>query len=216
MEELKIVLVIALVVAFVALIMGFMALSKAKKALEKTDKERIRKYSKDVFDQQIVFYFNQKVKKMIREEFVRQHTLLVSTSKPKETAAPKEKKAEPQPVKKEPESLVKQVSEQPKENNDTSVTFYTGSYKTGSFLHITTTPDEKTIFTIDADSAESSEGVLDIDVNAYNKIAQTPEFLEGACDCSGSGSRVVVLEKGVVVKENGVWIVKNPIVAEFK
>ena len=120
MEELKIVLVIALVVAFVALIMGFMALSKAKKALEKTDKERIRKYSKDVFDQQIDFYFNQKVKKMIREEFVRQHTLLVSTSKPKETAAPKEKKAEPQPVKKELEPLVKQVSEQPKENNDTS------------------------------------------------------------------------------------------------
>ena len=96
------------------------------------------------------------------------------------------------------------------------VTIYTGSYRTGSFRHTTLTPDEKTIFTITAESKDAVEGVLNIDVNAYDKIAQTPDYLEGACTYSGSGTQLQVIRTGTVYKDNGSWVVNDPIIAEFK
>jgi hypothetical protein len=56
---------------------------------------------------------------------------------------------------------------------------------------------KKTIFTITAESKDAVEGVLNIDINAFDKIILTPDYLEGACTYSGSGSQLRVIQPGL-------------------
>ena len=95
------------------------------------------------------------------------------------------------------------------------VTLYTGICKDGAFKHVTTVPDSKTIYTIYADSKDAVTGILNVDQSAYDKIAQTPDYLQNACVYSGNGTQLKVTKTGTVLKENGTWVVKEPIVAEF-
>lgn len=219
MEEEKIILLITFCASILALIFAFAALRKAKRASSDTDRKRIADIANKAVDRQFDFYFNQKVRKMIREEIIVEQDRLARIAKQNEPKAPIEKKSESKPVKvntpaPKPVEVVQETKQEVKDTNN-PITLYTGSYFTGKFRVVTTIPDDKTIFTINADSEEAVEGVLDIDRNAYNKVAQTPDFIENACNLSGSGTQLKVIKKGVVIKENGEWVVKEPIIAEL-
>lgn len=219
MEEEKIILLITFCASILALILAFAAFRRAKRASEETDRKRIADIANKAVDRQFDFFFNQKVRKMIREEIIVEQDRLARIAKQNQPKVPAEKKSESKPVKvntpvPKPVEVVQEVKQEEKEFK-TPITLYTGSYITGKFRVVTTIPDDKTIFTINADSEDAVEGVLDIDINAYNKVAQTPDFIEIACNLSGSGTQLKVIKKGIVIKENGEWVVKEPIIAEL-
>lgn len=210
MNSTTIFLLAALILALIALVIAVFAFLKANKALEKSSRDRIDRLARKTFDQQFDTFYGQKIKNLVHDEFVKQQAKAVPV-----TSVPLSQDDDSSPAKTE-------GAEESKEEGPVEiqlpepVTIYTGSYRTGSFRHTTLTPDEKTIFTITAESKDAVEGVLNIDVNAYDKIAQTPDYLEGACTYSGSGTQLHVIQTGTVYKDNGSWVVKDPIIAEFK
>lgn len=214
MNSTTIFLLAALILAIVALAAAVLAFLKANKALEKSSRDRIDRLARKTFDQQFDTFYGQKIKNLVHDEFVKQQAKTVSVAK--DVASVPSSEGD------DNDSAETKVDEKAKEEGPVEiqlpepVTIYTGSYRTGSFRHTTLTPDEKTIFTITAESKDAVEGVLNIDVNAYDKIAQTPDYLEGACTYSGSGTQLHVIQTGTVYKDNGSWVVKDPIIAEFK
>lgn len=214
MNSTTIFLLAALILALIALSIAVFAFLKANKALEKSSRDRIDRLARKTFDQQFDTFYGQKIKNLVHDEFMKQQAKTVSVAK--DVASVPSSEGD------DNDSAETKVDEKAKEEGPVEiqlpepVTIYTGSYRTGSFRHTTLTPDEKTIFTITAESKDAVEGVLNIDVNAYDKIAQTPDYLEGACTYSGSGTQLQVIRTGTVYKDNGSWVVKDPIIAEFK
>lgn len=214
MNSTTIFLLAALILALIALAIAVFAFIKANKALEKSSRDRIDRLARKTFDQQFDTFYGQKIKNLVHDEFVKQQAKAVPVVKDV-TSVPLSQDDDSSPAKNE--GAEESKDEGPVEIQlPEPVTIYTGSYRTGSFRHTTLTPDEKTIFTITAESKDAVEGVLNIDVNAYDKIAQTPDYLEGACTYSGSGTQLHVIQTGTVYKDNGSWVVKDPIIAEFK
>ncbi len=214
MNSTTIFLLAALILAIIALAAAVLAFLKANKALEKSSRDRIDRLARKTFDQQFDTFYGQKIKNLVHDEFVKQQAKAGPVAKDVASAPSSEGN--------DNNSAETKVDEKAKDEGPVEiqlpepVTIYTGSYRTGSFRHTTHTPDEKTIFTIMAESKDAVEGVLNIDVNAYDKIAQTPDYLEGACTYSGSGTQLHVIQTGTVYKDNGSWVVKDPIIAEFK
>ena len=214
MNSTTIFLLAALILAIIALAAAVLAFLKANKALEKSSRDRIDRLARKTFDQQFDTFYGQKIKNLVHDEFVKQQAKAGPVAKNVASAPSSEGD--------DNNSAETKVDEKAKDEGPVEiqlpepVTIYTGSYRTGSFRHTTHTPDEKTIFTIMAESKDAVEGVLNIDVNAYDKIAQTPDYLEGACTYSGSGTQLHVIQTGTVYKDNGSWVVKDPIIAEFK
>lgn len=95
------------------------------------------------------------------------------------------------------------------------VTLFAGSYMNGSFKRVSPTPDDRTIYTITAASEDAPEGVISIDLKAYDKLANTPDYMAGACIVSGNGSNVREVKSGTVKRENGQWIVAEQIEVEL-
>lgn len=221
MSSTTIFLLVALLLALVALAAAVIAFLKASKALEKASHDRIERIARKTFEQQFEVTYNQRIKNLVHDEFVKQEVKAGPTSKggaqTQTPSSPDTKNGANNPTKdKDPEKLEQEKEDGPVEISlPDPITIYTGSYRTGSFRHTTLTPDEKTIFTITAESKDAVEGVLNIDINAYDKIAQTPDYLEKACTYSGAGTQLHVIQTGTVFKENGAWVVKDPIVAEF-
>lgn len=218
MDSNILVLVIVLVAVILALVMAVIALLNSQKALKKCREGRIESISRREVENYMLLNYNQKIRNLVHDELVRQQMMKdapnVVQPKPVEKvdAAPKveETKQETAPAQEEEPAKgpVEQTLPEP-------VTFYTGICKDGAFKHVTTVPDNKTIFTILAGSQDAVEGILSVDASAYDKIAQTPDYLQNACVYSGNGTQLKVTKMGSVVKENGTWIVKEPIVAEF-
>lgn len=210
----SLIFVSALVLSLIALIVALLAYLKVSKVLDKTAPMRIKKYAKEAFNEQLGLDLGQRIKTIVKDEILRQQTKDMATpSTPKpEVAEDKEVKIDVEvPKQDEPsqkDGPVEIVLPTPK-------TWYTGSYTTGAFRHISPVPDDKTIFTIFANSEDATEGILNIDQNAYAKVAQTPDYLERACTWSGMGTRVKVVKTGTVIKEGGAWIVKDPVIVEF-
>jgi len=210
------ILLIALIGALLALIVAILALLKALKANERTSSSRIKEFAREEYNIQVANFLDQRLKIIVHDELVHQQSKKEEPIKP--TPAPvveanvnptvaEEQQAQPEPAQAE-KGPVEIVLPTPK-------TWYTGSYTTGSFRHVSPVPDDKTIFTIFANSEDATEGILNIDQNAYAKVAQTPDYLEKACTWSGMGTRVKVVKIGTVIKEGGSWVVKDPIVVEF-
>ena len=216
MSSTTIFLLVALLLALVAFAAAVFAFLKATKALEKASRDRIERIARKTFEQQFDLSYNQKIKNLVHDEFVKQQAKIEPVSQ-----GDAQPQAPSSDVKSGAEAPVQEKPETDKEDGPVEiplpepVTIYTGSYRTGSFRHTTLTPDEKTIFTIIAESKDAIEGVLNIDVNAYDKIAQTPDYLEKACTYSGAGTQLRVIQTGTVYKDNGLWVVKDPIIAEF-
>lgn len=210
----SLIFVSALVLSLIALIVALLAFLKVSKVLDKTAPNRIKKYAKEAFNEQLGFELSQRIKTIVKDELQTRQTQDLATPqtpKPEVTEDKKVKIDEEAPKQDEPsqnDGPVEIVLPTPK-------TWYTGSYTTGAFRHISPVPDDKTIFTIFANSEDATEGILNIDQNAYAKIAQTPDYLERACSWSGTGIRVKVVKTGTVIKEGGSWIVKEPVVVEF-
>ena len=208
--------VVAIIISVLSLILAIIAVIMARNSSNKSSHNRIEDISQRVFDQRFYFSIDHKLRGIVREELSKNQ--MVKDHQERRDFANsiiKEEKEVPESQKAETVSEVT-VSEKPtKEVVASPIVIYTGSYATGSFRHISTTPDDKTVFTIRVDSKDASEGTLDIDINAYNKVAQTPDYLVRACSWSGSGSKVIVKKTGIVVKENGSGVVKDPIIVEF-
>lgn len=193
-------IVVALITAILALVLSVLALLKALKALEKSREERIKYYAVDVKSNllSIQSSVRTEVAKQLRQQTFSNGNVGQQPSNPVNVA---------------------QISRQESVNVDKSdngpQSLFAGMCRDGVFKHITSTPDDKTIFTISLSRNDSIQGILDVDKNAYNKIALTPDYLQYACVYSGNGSQFKVIKSGVVIKESGVWTVKEPIMAEF-
>jgi hypothetical protein len=218
MDSNTLVLVIVLIAVVLALIVSIIALLNAQKALNKCRTERIKDIAQQEVDRYVQFNLNTRIRNSVHDELVRQQMMKdapkVEEPKPTEKVeiAPKveAKHEEVAPVvDQEPETKPVEIS------LPEPVTVYTGICKDGAFKHVTTVPDNKTIFTIFADSKDAVEGILNVDASAYDKIAQTPDYLQNACVYSGAGTQLKVTKTGIVVKDNGAWVIKEPIVAEF-
>ena len=218
MDSNTLVLVIVLIAVILALVVSVIALLNAQKALKKSNRSRIEEITREAVDRYMQFNFNQKIRNSVHDELVRQQ-MMKDAPKVEETKPTEKVEAAPK-VETKPEEVAP-VVEQETESKPVEiplpepVTFYTGICKDGAFKHVTTVPDNKTIFTIFADSKDAVEGILNVDVSAYDKIAQTPDYLQNACVYSGAGTQLKVTKTGIVVKDNGAWVIKEPIVAEF-
>ena len=213
MNSTTVFLLVALVLALGSLAVALLAFLKAQKALEKTHHDRIDKLARKTFEQQFELVYRQKIKNIVHDELIKIQA--------KPVVEAKEVAGIPSSTNNGNNPVSTETTETKKDDGPVEislpepVTIYTGSYRTGSFRHTTLTPDEKTIFTITTESKEAVEGVLNIDVNAYDKLAQTPDYLEKACSYSGAGTQLRVIQTGTVYKDNGTWVVKDPIIAEF-
>lgn len=140
-------------------------------------------------------------------------------NKPVETPRPEQKPAEVvETPKAEIADTPKPVEEstEPKEITlPTPITLFAGVCVDGKFKRIESTPNEKSIYIIWASDKDSAEGIISIDQNAYEKVANTPDYLNDACVVSGSGSNVKEVHAGSVVKTNGQWVIKEPIEVEL-
>ena len=218
MDSNTLVLVIILIAVIVSLAIALMALLTANKALKKTNRGRIEDIAKNEIGNYMMLNYNQRIKGLVQEEIARQLKIKeepkVEAAKPSppvvQAASVEEKPEETAPVR-ETETEKRPVEISLPE----PVTLYTGICKDGAFKHVTTAPDNKTIYTIFADSKDAVTGILNVDQSAYDKIAQTPDYLQNACVYSGNGTQLKVTKTGTVQKENGTWVVKEPIVAEF-
>lgn len=218
MDSNTLVLVIVLIAVILALVVALVALLTANKALKKTNRGRIEEIAKNEIGNYMMLNYNQRIKGFVHDEVVR---LLQTKEEPKvEAVKPVQPAAQAASVEEKPvETAPVQETEPEKKPVEISlpepVTFYTGICKDGAFKHVTTVPDNKTVFTIYAESKDAVEGILNVDQSAYEKIAQTPDYLQNACVYSGNGTQLKVTKTGVVIKESGAWVVKEPIVAEF-
>ncbi len=218
MDSNTLVLVIILIAVIVSLAIALLALLSANTALKKTDRGRIEVIAKNEIGNYMMLNYNQRIKGLVQEEIARQLKIKeepkVEAAKPSppvvQAASVEEKPEETAPVR-ETETEKRPVEISLPE----PVTLYTGICKDGAFKHVTTAPDNKTIYTIFADSKDAVTGILNVDQSAYDKIAQTPDYLQNACVYSGNGTQLKVTKTGTVQKENGTWVVKEPIVAEF-
>ena len=218
MNSNSLLLVIILIAALLSLVASVLAFLNSQKALKKCQSDRIKAKAKEAVDSYMYLYFDKKVANAVHEEILR---IQYKASEPP-VGTPKTS----EPVSSDPQieaptepAVLEQETDSVKTNVEIPlpepITFYTGICKDGAFKHVTSVPDNKTVFTIFAESKEALEGILNVDLSAYDKIALTPDYLQNACVYSGNGTQLKVTKTGTVVKENGVWIVKEPIVAEL-
>ncbi len=97
----------------------------------------------------------------------------------------------------------------------TPITLFASVCIDGKFKRIESTPNDRSIYIISAADQDSVEGIISIDRNAYEKVANTPDYLNDACVVSGSGPNVKEVHAGSVVKTDGQWIIKEPIEVEL-
>lgn len=218
MDSNTLVLIIVLFAVILALVVSVIALLNAQKALKKSHRSRIEEITREAVDRYMQFNFNQIIRNSVHDELVRQQ--MMKDAPKAEEPKPTEKFEVDPKVETKPEEVAPVVDQEPETKPveiplPEPVTFYTGICKDGAFKHVTTVPDNKTIFTIFADSKDAVEGILNVDASAYDKIAQTPDYLQNACVYSGAGTQLKVTKTGIVVKDNGAWVIKEPIVAEF-
>lgn len=218
MNPTTIIIILSGIITVFALVIAIVALHRANKALELSDKYEMEHLSRKMTRLYMENEGAMRIKNIVRDELARHENTRkeaqVKNTPPvaeiSNTAAPEEKASEANQEQQAPQEEKVDVNP-PRE----TVTYYTGVCKEGSFKHISSVPDSKTIFTIYAESKDSLEGVLSVDLSAYDKISQTPDYLQNACSYSGNGTRFTLIKTGSVIKENGTWVVKEPIIAEF-
>lgn len=92
---------------------------------------------------------------------------------------------------------------------------YASTCSKGKFRTVSDSPNDKVIYIIYVDDANADRGIISIDAQAYDKVAQTLDYLNEACQVSGNGSKVKEVSPGTVAKENGQWFIKKQIVVEL-
>lgn len=215
---------IPLFISLVALAVAIIALLVAQKAKDKTNSVRIRHYDKEEFESYFDEYVEQKVRRCIGRERERlERNEISSQATPDKTeqliasdlCSAVIEQTTPDNIKENEAESDGSRNNQEEISLPAPIAIYVGSYKTGSFKYNSPTPDGKTIYCITAGDKEAEEGVINIEQSAYDKVAETPDYLEGACIISGNGTQIQVCKPGTVSKENGQWIVKEQIEVEL-
>ena len=225
-------MIIVLIAALFALIVSLIALINSRKSLNQSREELIGAIAKREVKNYLLLNYNQKIRDIVHEgiafELHKKDGPKIEMTKPIESVniPPKavEKPVETAMIHKAEEHNVEFVSTRKNEPEKNPIeislpeplSFFTGICKDDTFKHVTSIPDNKTIFTINVANINANEGILDVEASAFEKIAQTPDYLQNACVYSGNGSRLVIIKTGRVVKQDGTWIVKEPIQAELK
>lgn len=212
---------ISYVAIIVALVISLRALNKAKKALKINARPHLESIVEEYIPRYLGYRGKRHVKDVVQEVLAEGHIAQkVPEQKMEPYSSPVYQKLEMhEPTEQQPApAQIQEPQPEPVAEGislPAPITLYTGSYSTGAFRHITASPDDKTIFTIYANDKDAEEGVLNIDASAYDKVTETPDYLKNACSISGAGTQLRVLQTGKVVKENGSWVVKEPVIAEF-
>lgn len=215
---------IPIAISLIALAVAVFALLTALKAKEKSRKDRIQYYAQEEARSYFDMSMERKVHDCVdRELYRREHKQTNTPVYVEEREKPSEPVHEPVIEKTatmaslESEDKTLDVTEEPavEISLPAPISIYVGSYKTGSFKHSSPTPDGKTIYCITAVDKDATEGIINIDQSAYEKVAETPDYLEGACIVSGNGTQVKVCKPGTVIRDNGQWVIKDSIEVEL-
>lgn len=94
---------------------------------------------------------------------------------------------------------------------------YATSYdvKKKTFYKVEERPSDDTIYELAINSESGNAGLFTIYKYAYKKVTECQDFLEGACDVSGAGVNIQIIEKGSVSLEEGKWTVDKPLEMKF-
>lgn len=84
-----------------------------------------------------------------------------------------------------------------------------------TFYKVEDRPSDETIFELSIDGETENSGMISVYKHAYKKVTEVRDFLDGACNVSGSGVSIQIEKEGIISLEEGKWRVKKPIEVKF-
>lgn len=116
-----------------------------------------------------------------------------------------------------PKEATEQTTEEKPIEKPSIVYKYATSYdiKKRTFYNVEDRPSEDTIYELSINADNGNFGTFTIYKHAYKKVTECQDFLEGACDVSGSGAIIQIVEQGQIAMEGGKWTVEKPLEMKF-
>lgn len=84
-----------------------------------------------------------------------------------------------------------------------------------TFYKVEDRPSDETIFELSIDGETENSGMISVYKHAYKKVTEVRDFLDGACNVSGSGVSIQIEKEGIISLEEGKWRVEKPIEVKF-
>ena len=84
-----------------------------------------------------------------------------------------------------------------------------------TFYKVEDRPSEETVFEFAIDGENENSGTMTVYKHAYGKVAEVRDFLDGACNVSGSGVNIQIEKEGIISFEGGKWRVEQPMEVKF-
>lgn len=84
-----------------------------------------------------------------------------------------------------------------------------------TFYKVEDRPSDETIFELSIDGETENSGMISVYRHAYKKVTEVQDFLDGACNVSGSGVSIQIEKEGIISLEEGKWRVEKPIEVKF-
>lgn len=84
-----------------------------------------------------------------------------------------------------------------------------------TFYKVEDRPSDETIFELAIDGENENTGTITVYKHAYKKVTEVRDFLDGACNVSGSGVNIQIDKEGIISLEGGKWRVEQPMEVKF-
>lgn len=84
-----------------------------------------------------------------------------------------------------------------------------------TFYKVEDRPSDETIFELAIDGENENTGTITVYKYAYKKVTEVRDFLDGACNVSGSGVNIQIDKEGIISLEGGKWRVEQPMAVKF-
>lgn len=84
-----------------------------------------------------------------------------------------------------------------------------------TFYKVEDRPSDETIFELAIDGENENTGTITVYKHAYKKVTEVRDFLDGACNVSGSGVNIQIDKEGIISLEEGKWRVEQPMEVKF-
>lgn len=84
-----------------------------------------------------------------------------------------------------------------------------------TFYKVEDRPSEETVFEFAIDGENENSGTMTVYKHAYDKVGKVRDFLDGACNVSGSGVNIQIEKEGIISFEGGKWRVEQPMEVKF-
>lgn len=84
-----------------------------------------------------------------------------------------------------------------------------------TFYKVEDRPSDETIFELAIDGENENSGTITVYKHAYKKVTEVRDFLDGACNVSGSGVNIQIDKEGIISLEGGKWRVEQPMDVKF-